>query len=139
LSAWQLWQAFFILRGFDLHTYSTEEANAQAQPLFAKAVALDPQSAAAHACLGWAYFDRCALGWSQDRQILEHAFALAQQAIPHDPLLPEGHRLLGIVYLWKKHYELAIAAVERALALDPNHADAYMALGDIFNRAGRAE
>ena len=70
---------------------------------------------------------------------MEQAFAWAQQAIALDPLLPDGHRLLGIVYLWNKHYELAIAEVERTLALDPNQADAYAALGDICNWAGRAE
>jgi adenylate cyclase len=129
----------YYLRGLDLHPYSTEEANARAQQMFAKAVELDPQFAAAYAGLGWAYFDQWSLGWSQDLQTLEQAFALAQQAIAVDPLLPHGHRLLGIAYLWKKHYELAIAEVERALALDPNHADAYVALGDIFNWAGRAE
>src|SRR5713226_255630 len=129
----------YYLRGLDCHTYATEEANARARQMFAKAVELDPQFAAAYACLGWAYFDQWSLGWSQDLQTLEQAFALAQQAIAVDPLLPDGHRLLGIVYLWKKHYELAIAEVERALALDPNHADAYVALGDILNWAGRAE
>ncbi len=128
----------YYLRGLDCHTYATEEANARARQMFAKAVELDPQFAAAYACLGWAYFDQWSLGWSQDLQTLEQAFALAQQAIAADPLLPDGHRLLGIVYLWKKHYELAIAEVERALALDPNHADAYVVLGDICNWAGRA-
>src|SRR5713226_3157102 len=129
----------YYLRGLDCHTYATEEANARARQMFAKAVELDQQFAAAYACLGWAYFDQWSLGWSQDLQTLEQAFALAQQAIAVDPLLPDGHRLLGIVYLWKKQYELAIAEVERALALDPNHADAYVALGDILNWAGRAE
>jgi adenylate cyclase len=129
----------YYLRGLDFHTSFTEEANARARQMFAKAVELDPQFAAAYAGLGWVYFDQWSLGWSQDLQTLEQAFALAQQAIAVDPLLPDGHRLLGIVYLWKKHYELAIAEVERALALDPNHADAYVALGDIFNWAGRAE
>ena len=129
----------YYLRGLDCHPYATEEANARARQLFAKAVALDPHFAAAYACLGWAYFEQWSLGWSQDRQTLEQAFAWAQQAIALDPLLPDGHRLLGIVYLWNKHYELAIAEVERTLALDPNQADAYAALGDICNWAGRAE
>src|SRR5207247_4043161 len=69
------------LRGLDCHTYTTEEANARARQMFAKAVELDPQFAAAYTCLGWGYFDRWSLGWSQDPQTLEQAFALAQQAI----------------------------------------------------------
>ena len=129
----------YYLRGLDVHSYSTEEANARARQMFAKAVELDPQFAAAYAYLGWAYFDQWSLGWSRDPQTLEQACILAQQAIAVDPLLPDGHRLLGIVYLWKKHHELAIAEVERALTLDPNHADGYAALGDILCWAGRAE
>jgi adenylate cyclase len=129
----------YYLRGLDFHTHFTEESNARARQLFAKAVELDPQFAAAYARLGFAYFDQWSLGWSQDSQTLEQAFALAQRAITVDACLPDGHRLLGIVYLWKKQHELAIAAVERALALDPNHADGYVALGDILNWAGRAE
>src|SRR5262249_30831452 len=111
----------------------------RARQLFAKAVELDPQFAAAYARLGFAYFDQWSLGWSQDLQTLEQAFALAQRAITVDACLPDGHRLLGIVYLWKKQHELAIAEAEQALALDPNHADGYVSLGDILNWAGRAE
>jgi tetratricopeptide (TPR) repeat protein len=47
--------------------------------------------------------------------------------------------LLGFVYLWQKQPEQAIAEGERALALDPNNADAYSRLGEILNLAGRPE
>src|SRR5262249_35140455 len=42
----------YYWRGLDLYTHSTEEANALARQMFAKAVELDPQFAAAHAYLG---------------------------------------------------------------------------------------
>jgi adenylate cyclase len=41
--------------------------------------------------------------------------------------------------LWKNQHEQAIAEAERALALDPNNADGYVALGDILVNAGRPE
>src|SRR5437867_3609131 len=63
----------YYLRGLDCHPSATEEANARARQLFAKAVELDPHFAAAYACLGWAYFDQWSLGWSQDLQTLEQA------------------------------------------------------------------
>jgi tetratricopeptide (TPR) repeat protein len=46
---------------------------------------------------------------------------------------------LGWVYLWKdRHYEQAIAEAERAIALDPNNADSYMALAEILTYPGRS-
>jgi TolB-like protein/Tfp pilus assembly protein PilF len=127
------------LRGLDLYDRSTREATLLAQQLFARAVALDPQFATAHAQLGWAHFAQWSMGWSQDAHTLDLALASAQQALSADALLPIGHRLLGIVYLWKKQYNLAIAAIERALTLDQNGSDSYCALGEIFNFSGRPE
>ncbi len=129
----------YYLRGLELYDRSTQEATLLAQQLFARAVALDPQFATAHAQLGWTHFAQWTLGWSQDSQTLDRALASAQQALGVNALLPIGHRLLGIVYLWKKQYDLAIVAVERALALDQNGSDNYCALGEILNFSGRPE
>jgi len=129
----------YYLRGLDLYDRSTREATLLAQQLFARAVALDPQFATAHAQLGWTHFAQWTMGWSQDPHTLDLALASAQQALGVNALLPIGHRLLGIVYLWKKQYDLAIAEVERALALDQNGSDTYCALGEILNFSGRPE
>lgn len=125
------------LRGRDSYDRSTREANLLAHQLFTKAVALDPQFASAHVYVGWTYFAQWSFGWSQDPQVLDLALAAARQAIAVDSSLSEGHRLLGIVYLWKKQYEPAAAEIERALTLDPNCADTYCALGEVFNFSGR--
>src|SRR5213594_584222 len=129
----------YYLRGRQYHELTTEETNAQAREMFEKAVTLDPNFATAYAYLGWTYFENWTLGWSQDPQTLERAFVLAQQAIALDSALSDGHRLLGIVHLWKKQYEQAITTVKRAIALDPNSADGYVGLADILNWAGRPE
>jgi adenylate cyclase len=127
------------LRGLDFHTRSTQAANRTAQQLFTRAIELDPQFATAHACLGWVYFEQWSVGWSNDPQTLEDAFSAAQKAIMTNPLLSDGHRLLGIVYLWKKQHDLAVTEMERALALDPNRADTYSAFADIYNFSGKPE
>ena len=75
--------------------------------------------------------------WNQDPQTLERAFALAQQAVALDDSLPRAHWLLGIVYLWKKQHDQAIAEGERAIALDPNNATAINSGNTFF--AGRPE
>jgi len=127
------------LRGLDFHARSTQEANLLAQKLFLKAVELDPQFATAHACVGWSYFEQWTMGWGNNPQALDLAFDSAQRAIAIDAPLSDGHRLLGIVYLWKKQHEFAIAEMERALALEPNRADTYAALADTFNFSGKPE
>lgn len=127
------------LRGLDFHLRSTQAANRTAQQLFTRAIALDPQFATAHACLGWVYFEQWTVGWSHDPQTLEYACSAARKAIAANPLLSDGHRLLGIVYLWKKQHDLAAAEMERALALDPNRADTYSAFADVCNFSGKPE
>jgi adenylate cyclase len=51
--------------------------------------------------------------------------------------MPEGHSLLGKVYLWKKQYDQAIAELEKTIALNPNYADGLASLGEILYFAGR--
>jgi len=45
----------------------------------------------------------------------------------------------GSVYLWQKQYELAIAEMERAIALGPNNARSYARLAETLSRVNRSE
>jgi adenylate cyclase len=117
-----------------------KDANEQARQMLEKAIELDPQYAGAYAVLGWTYFLDWFSQWNTDRaQSLERAFELGQRAVALDDSLPLPHRILGLVYLWKKQHDQAIAEAERAIALDPNDADGYMNLGNILTLAGRPE
>jgi adenylate cyclase len=128
----------YYLQGLKCHALTTEEANVQARQLFERAIRLDPQFAAPYAYLGWTYFEQWVLGWNQSAEMLESAFTWGQRALALDGALSDGHRLLGIIYLWKKKYEQAIAEVEQAITLNPNCADGYAALGDVLNWVGRS-
>src|SRR5262249_1985834 len=116
------------LRGVEYYWRYTKEANAQARQLFEKAVALDPQYAEAYAWLSVTYYLEWGWRWSTDPQTLEHALALAHQAVALDDSLPGAHSTLSLVYAQKQQHEQAIAAGERAVALDPNNADSYARL-----------
>jgi adenylate cyclase len=129
----------YYLRGVEFYQRSTQEANAQAQQVFEKAIALDPQFAVAYAALGGTYYVAWAFQWTRDPQTLERAFALAQQAISLNASLSTAHRLLGYVYSWRQQHDQAVAAAEQAVELDPNNADGYAALADILNGAGRPQ
>jgi adenylate cyclase len=127
----------YYLQGLKCHALTTEEANTEARQMFEKAIQLDPQFAVAYVYLGWTYFEEWVLGWNQNAEMLEHAFTWARRALALDEALSDGHRLLGIIQLWKKNYEQAIAEVEQAITLNPNGADGYAALGDVLNWDGR--
>src|SRR5712691_8268584 len=127
------------LRGVEYFYRLTKETNLQARQMFEKAVELDPQYAEAYARLSWTRSREWIYQWVQDPQTLEQAFALAQKAVTLDDSLPLAHRVLGVVYLWKKQHEQAIAEAERAIALDPNNAEGYVRLAHILKFVGRSE
>jgi adenylate cyclase len=114
-----------------------KEANVQALQMFEKALELDPQYAEAYAGLGVSYFLEWWYRWNPAPQTLERALELTQRAIALDNSLPGPHGQLGVIYLWKKQHDQAIAEAERAIALDPNDADSYLMLGVILAFAGR--
>ncbi|MBI3757951.1 MAG: tetratricopeptide repeat protein [Deltaproteobacteria bacterium] len=129
----------YFLRGIESWYRLTREANLQARQLFEKAVALDLQYAEAYAWLSDTYSLELMLRWSADSQILERAWALAQQALALDGSLPIAHRALGYVYELKQQYEQALAEMERGVALNPNNADSYAGQAHVLNFAGRPE
>jgi tetratricopeptide (TPR) repeat protein len=53
--------------------------------------------------------------------------------------LPYAHWILSNIYLWKQQHEQAIGEAEKIIALAPNLADGYYALGFVLNWAGRPE
>jgi TolB-like protein/Flp pilus assembly protein TadD len=128
-----------FLRAVEYCQRLTKEANAQARQLFEKALALDPQYAEAYAWLSGTYWLEWVYRWSADPQTLEHALALAQQAVALDDSLPQAHGILSWVYGLKQQSDQAIAEGKRAIALDPNNADSYAGQAQVLLMAGRPE
>ena len=129
-----------FLRAMTYTMRYTEEGNAQGRQLFEQALALDPAYVDAYTMLGWSYFHEWVFQWSHDPQVLEQAFALAQQGIALDASVAEPHLLLGFVYLWRdRQHERAIAEGEQALALAPNYSWAYANLAEMLLYVGRHE
>ena len=130
--------AAYCLRGWDYYYLFTPEANFQARQMFERAVAVDPQYAAAYVSLGWTYVSEWRSFWTQDPLSLELALTLAQKAIALDGALPYAYELLAVSIVLKKQYEEAITAGEWAIALDPTCARCYVTLAEILTFVGRA-
>ncbi len=127
------------LRGRESYWRFTREAITQAKPMFERAIALDPGFAAAYASLARCHNLDYINGWSESpEESQRRAYELALKAVSMDAVEPQGHYALGTVHLWRKELEPAIAATEKAIALDPNFGPSYATLGLILHYAGRS-
>ena len=109
----------------------------KAEQLLEQAIKLDPNFAAAHACLSmvesWAYHT-----FDPTSARRERARLAADQALRLQPDLPEGHLALGFCYYYgDRDYGRALAEFEIAKRGLPNEAQAYMAIGAIQRRQGK--
>lgn len=129
----------YNLRGLESINRYTKKSIAEARQMLEKAINIDPKYASAYSNLGKCHWADWANGWSQNPQLLEHAFELSQRAIALDDSLTSARVVLSDVYLWKKLHDRAIAVIERAVKLNPNCADAIEQQGEILIWAGRPQ
>jgi adenylate cyclase len=129
----------FCLRGLESLLRLTKETYPQAQRLFERALELDPQYALAHAGLGIVHYLEWMWQWTPDPEALDRAFELTQRAVTLDDSLPRAHIALATVLLLKKQHEQAVTEAERVIALAPNSAEGYAALGFVLAYAGRPQ
>ncbi len=126
------------LRGLEDHGSRTEAQNLSARGHFEQAIELDPGFARAYAGLALTHSRDAIDGWTATpSRSLEVAAQLADKAARMDPLLPQVHFVTGQVDLFRRRHEQAIAAAQRAIAVDSNYADAYALLAWTLSYAGR--
>jgi adenylate cyclase len=129
----------FVLRGREFLSHATREQNDEAREMFQRAIDLDPSYAAAYAALGGSHFEAVVSGWTEFRQDeLAEAETLAQKALALDPTTTSAYRLLMIINLYKRRYDLGLAQIDRALEINPSDVDNYQARGNLLIWAGRA-
>jgi adenylate cyclase len=127
-------------QGLDFMRRTTKQDNDTARQLFEEAVTLDPKFVLPYVNLGWIHFWDARFGWSESpAKSLQMAFELTQKALTMEESIDLGHSLLASIYLVMRQHDKAIAEAERAVALNPNGATAYLALGGIVGCAGKWE
>jgi adenylate cyclase len=119
---------------------NTKEDNDTARQLYEEAITLDPQFVWPYVYLGYNYFASARYGWSESpAKSYQTAFELAQKALAIDESDDRVHTLLSILYLAMREYDKSLFEAERAVALNPNGADAYFSLAAIVGCSGRWE
>jgi adenylate cyclase len=133
--AYELYQ-----RGVWHHYRQNKADNIEAQGHFRRALAIDAKYPQATAGLSIALSAAASLGWADNVDALfEEAYDLAQKAVTLDPRYPNAHFALGLVCMWTRRSERAIAAFEEAIKFNPSFAAAHVLLGQMYLYAGRRE
>jgi tetratricopeptide (TPR) repeat protein len=127
------------LRGqFYLHRQDSS-GNEAAITALERAVATDPNFAAAQASLAQAYVWKLFLFAPQEEQLAEKAFVATEKALALNPNLAEAHLARGRL-LWtpanRFPHEKAILEYRRALALNPGLDEARNQLALVYNHVG---
>jgi TolB-like protein/Tfp pilus assembly protein PilF len=104
------------------------------------ALAIDPDYARAHTLMAWAYLYSVASAWADDAEkALELGYQAAIKGVAADGEDYWGYTALGFAELFMHRPARALATVDRAVALNPNNADAHVVRGTVLNFLGRPE
>jgi Tfp pilus assembly protein PilF len=110
----------FYLRGRDrLESWTPEDLNAAAE-FFEKAVAVDPNYAAAYAGLADAYAIKGVQGYVTGPELEQRARSAAARALELDSQIPEPHAALASVDLTYWNFPEAEVEIQKALEIDAN-------------------
>src|SRR5437588_1088445 len=128
----------YVLTGKVLHHRSTREANAEAQRMLDRAIALDPKYAHAHA------WKACVMGqtwvndWCEDREgVWKRVGDELEIALALDDNDSDVHRILAAVSLAHGDHEKARYHQDRALSLNPNNDLILVQHGELLTWLGR--
>jgi adenylate cyclase len=124
----ETWEAYdYYLRAADklASFWSSFEATElyDMRRLLERSIAIDPNYARAYARLGWTHLSAWINKFDGDYRnpaALDRAYHVARKAVQLDANLPEAHVVLGQALGRRREHEAAIAAFERAMALNPN-------------------
>jgi adenylate cyclase len=111
------------LRGRAYLDTGTREGNFLAEEEFKSAIARDDQFALAHAALGETYARR-GMTWWAGPEIANQAMPAADRALALEPTLLEGHLVRAMVHRLRGEPEPLLRAIERVIAMNPNHSEA---------------
>ena len=121
VEAWNLWtQGLAHYRAGVV----TKDGVGKARACWEKALALDPNSAALHAMLGFIHSADARFNWFDDTPTaISKAREYLNRALELDPNNADAHLFTGMILTVEDRFDEAVAAARRAIELAPGSAD----------------
>jgi len=130
----------YVLRARPALRRPTRANIVEARELLRRAIALDPAYAAAHSALGETFHVAISMGWAESpAEYWKRVEAEAGEALRLDPADVRGRILLARCYIAYNRYAEAQAQIDRAIAINPNDADALAGRGNILVWLGKTD
>ncbi len=130
----------YYLQAYHHLDQRTLESNIKARKLFQKAIALDPDYAAAYVGLAKARERAVNFGYTEFPNIvLQEALDLAQKAVQLDDSNAGAHSQLGYIYMRFGEYDLAASELQKAIDLNPNDYISYRHMGAVQLYSGHPD
>ena len=119
-----------FLRGREQAQLHTKSNNVEARTLLERAIAINPDFAAAHAYVAFTRLNDYVIGKGDERS-LQTCLEVATRAVAMDDEDPYAHFVFSLVLLWHREYDRAFAEVQRCLALAPSSAEGHLHLASM--------
>src|ERR1700722_15965731 len=134
MDAWDL-----VMRALSHYWRVTRQDNLVAQALLEKAIAIDPNYGQALGVFATSHTFVAHMGWADTAASVTVAERAALAASHADSEDPWAHLALGLVYLFTRRFDDALAEFELALRLNPNFSLAQGYYGLALSYCGRWE
>ena len=117
-----------------------KDAGQRSRALCEKAIEIDPQFAPAYAELAYAYHQDVAerSDVSQREEALTKGLAMANRALVLDPAFSTAHLVMSLLLFRLRDYEGAAASGQKAIELNPNDPESYIARGNLLYYTNRS-
>jgi adenylate cyclase len=103
-----------FLRGRERMWLHTRTGNVEARTMQARAIAINPVFAAAHACIAVTHVNDYINGWAEiPERSLQSGLEIAARAILMDDEDPHAHGWFAVALLWHREHDRALAEVQR--------------------------
>ena len=127
----------FFLRGRERAWLTTRSGNVEARNLLGRAVAINPDFAAAHAFIGFTHVNDYINGWAEvPERSLQIGLEIAERAVQLDEAEPQGHYVLAVALGFNRQIDRGLAEARRSVALAPSFAQGHHSIARFLTLSG---